>query len=330
MQGDEQLMKKFLKKILILVISVGICCCLVSLFDTFVIGNQYEYNYQASLIDKVERLERINEPKIILVGTSNLSFGIDSRMIEDAFGMPVVNMGLHGGLGNAFHEEAAALNINKGDIVIVCHSEYADSGEIINPSLAWITLEKNRELWKIPRQRDYYPLLKAYPEHILKDFFLWITHTGNIDTGGCYSRSAFNEYGDVVVRPEYGQMDVKEFFADTKTNNIPVPGVGDACVERLNEYNKFVTGQGAVLLIAGYPIAYGEYASFDENDFVKLKDELQDRLDCEVISDFTDYFYPYEYFYNTALHLTEEGARIRTEQLIKDIERWKVLPLQDN
>lgn len=58
---------------------------------------QYLGNYQASLIDKVERLESIQEPKIVLIGDSNLAFGIDSERIEEAFGMPVVNMGLHGG-----------------------------------------------------------------------------------------------------------------------------------------------------------------------------------------------------------------------------------------
>ena len=61
---------------------------------------QYLGNYQASLIDKVQRLESIHEPKIVLIGDSNLAFGIDSEKIEEAFDMPVVNMGLHGGLGN--------------------------------------------------------------------------------------------------------------------------------------------------------------------------------------------------------------------------------------
>ena len=60
---------------------------------------QYLGNYQASLIDKVERLESIEEPKIVLIGDSNLAFGIDSEKIEEGHGIPVVNMGLHGGFG---------------------------------------------------------------------------------------------------------------------------------------------------------------------------------------------------------------------------------------
>ena len=74
---------------------------------------QYQDNYNASLLDKVERLNNIHEPKIVLLGNSNLAFGIDSQMIEDELNMPVVNMGLHGSLGNAFHEEMAKFKDRK-------------------------------------------------------------------------------------------------------------------------------------------------------------------------------------------------------------------------
>ena len=43
---------------------------------------QYENGYCASLIDKVSRLESIDDPKIVLLGNSNLSFGIDSSLID--------------------------------------------------------------------------------------------------------------------------------------------------------------------------------------------------------------------------------------------------------
>ena len=114
-------------------------------------------------------------------------------------------------------------------------------------------------------------------------------------------------------------MDVDKFFKDT---DIKVPQIGDTCINRLNEYNKYITEHGATMLVAGYPIAYGEYSSFYKSDFEKFERELRERLDCTIISDYTDYFYPYDYFYDTTLHLTEKGAEVRTEQLIVDIQKW--------
>ena len=60
----------------------------------------------------------IEEPKIILIGNSNLAFGIDSEKIENSVGMPVVNLGLHGSLGNEFHESMAKKYIEKMTLLL--------------------------------------------------------------------------------------------------------------------------------------------------------------------------------------------------------------------
>lgn len=298
-----------------------ICVILLGIvdFDRYLIGGQYKLNYQASLIDKVERLENIDEPKIILVGNSNLSFGIYSNQIEEAIGMPVVNLGLHGSLGNAFHEEIAKLSINKGDIVIVCHSNYADEDVISDPELAWITYDYNEIIWPIFRKKDYLTMLKAYPAYLRDSYSLWITKSGNREPGNGYCRSAFNQYGDVIVKDETEQMNTDEFF---KTNSISVPSINDTCINRLNNLNRYCVDKGATLLVAGYPIAYGKYSEFTEKDFNAFQSELTSMLDCKVISNYSDYFFPYDYFFNTALHLNEKGAIIRTKQLIEDLENW--------
>ena len=70
-------MKKFLLKILIVLASVLVLLCALAAFDVFVVGGMFKYNYQASVVDKLERLETVTGPKIILVGHSNVSFGFD-------------------------------------------------------------------------------------------------------------------------------------------------------------------------------------------------------------------------------------------------------------
>ena len=315
-------MKKFLKNIAILLLIISLCCSVFSIFGFTVVGSQYKYNYQASIIDKVNRLESINEPKIILVGNSNLAFGIDSEMIEEATGMPVVNLGLHGGLGNAFHEQIAKYNINKGDLVIVCHSSFSDTDNIGDASLAWITIDNNIKFMKLLRIKDYPTMMKAYPNYFKKTLFFWVKHNGNWETDGCYSRSAFNKYGDIMVKPISEQIDPDEFFSQPD-NLVPDYKVSKKCVKRLNQYNEYIKSKGATLLVAGYPIAYGKYSPFTKDDFNNLNIELQNKLDCDVISDYTDYFYPYEYFYDSVFHLNREGTTVRTKQLIEDINNWK-------
>ena len=312
-------MLRFIRKVFIFIVLFIVSGVLIAVFDYYVLGNQHLGNFQASILDKTARYNSLEGPKIVLLGNSNVAFGIDSAMLEAATGMPVVNMGLHGGLGSAFNENMVKLGeLGKGDIVILSLHTYDDADDIEDSSLALITVEKHRELWKLIRPKDLYGVAKAYPDYV-KDCFVFKYSKEDDNTPEettCYSRSAFNKYGDVERRLE--SDDNFTFYSGAVT----VPGVGKKCTDRINRLNEYVTGKGAVLLIAGYPIGSGEYTPSSE-EYDEFEQRLRNDLDCEVISHFTDYFIPYEFFYDTKYHLDENGVKIRTEQLIRDIGDWK-------
>ena len=143
-------MKKFIIKGFALILLVALMMLGVVAFHRYVIGSQYKYNYQAAIVDKIQRLESIDEPKIILVGNSNLAFGINSEIIQEKTGMPVVNLGLHASLGNKFHENIVKNHIGEGDVVVLCHTSYAgNNDEIDDYVLAWITYDWNDDLLPI-------------------------------------------------------------------------------------------------------------------------------------------------------------------------------------
>lgn len=311
-------MKRFLEKVLVLTLLIIFFMGVIVIFDYRVIGSQYNFSYNASITDKIERLNSIDEPKIILVGNSNVAFGIDSQVIEEAFSMPVVNLGLHGGLGNAFHEEIAKQNINRGDIVIVCHSDFSDSDTINDTELALLTYDYKSNVFPVFRTKDYVDILKAYPTYLRKSYLLWISQKGNEKSDSCYSREAFNAYGDVIYKPEEGQVG-EDYF---EKNASALPQISDTCINRLNELNAYCQEKGASLVVAGYPIERGIYNKYSEEEYVEFQNELTESLQCPVISDYTDYFYPYEYFYNGPLHLNETGRQVRTQQLILDLDAW--------
>ena len=291
---------------------------LLFLFFSFLFFNhvepQYESSFNASLIDKTERLKSIEGAKIVLLGNSNLVFGIDSAMIEQELGIPVVNMGLHGGLGNAFHERMAEFNIQKGDIYILCHSSYADDDSIDNAELAWITIENHFELWKLLRWKDFYKMAQALPVYLRKTIDIHSAVSGNGDAGDIYSRSAFNEYGDCGIE--------REGSIYTELEWISAPSVNSIAVERINSLSGRLKSRGATLLVAGFPIGMGEKTD-DKEKFVDFQTDLEEMLECPVISDCTDYMYDYSCFYDyNYLHLNSGGAKLRTRQLISDIEGW--------
>lgn len=308
-------MKQFLKKLCLFLGLFLLSAALVFALHFFVIGNQNLGSFQAALLDKTERLQSIGEPKIILIGNSNLAFGVDSEKIQEALGMPVVNMGLHGGLGNAFLENMGKLGVSEGDIVVVCHSDYGDDGTIPDPALAWSTVEMHPEFWKLIPAKAIPQMLKAYPSYLYSSAVRFLTGSPkNVpETGTSYSRAGFNAFGDVCVRGE-------DSFVFTE-DSVVVPQVGEETAARLNALNHYILSRGANFVVAGYPIGSGEFTPA-EAEFDAFEAQLREALDCPVISRFADYFLPYSCFYDTVFHLNDEGVKLRTGQLIADLQDW--------
>lgn len=275
---------------------------------------QYEYNNQAAMVDKVKRLESLEGAKITLVGNSNLAFGINSPLLEELTGVQVANMGLHGGVGNVFNEQAAKINIHEGDLIILSPSSFNDNDRVKNPELAWITIENHLSMWRFIRLKDIPDMAMAYPTYLKKCINMWANGTGNRDTEPIYSRTKYNEYGDNIY-PRTGNTE------DLDLSYVGLPMISEEYVNRINRLNEYVKERGATLLIAAYPIAWHEGAPSKE-EYATFENDLKSRVDCAVISDYTEYCFDTKYFFNTYLHLTEEGAKMRTELLAKDIKNY--------
>lgn len=294
---------KLFCKALIVFIFVAVLC--------FNMMPQYLESYNAAILDKVARLRELDGPKIVLLGDSSVAFGIDSSMIEEKLGMPVANMGLHGGCGNAFNEQLAKINVQEGDIYVLCHTEYTDKG-IVSPVVMWTVIENHFELWQLLRPEDIPVMVKSYPAYLKYCVGYWENENGNKPNDAVYARSAFNEYGDVATE----RRGLTYEFIDGDC-----PEIDDNTAQRINELNRYLQERGADMVVAGYPIAKGEFTA-DEEEFVQFQERLKEKLDCEVISDFRDYMIDYSLFFDSGLHLSTEGAEIRTEQLISDLEAY--------
>ncbi len=303
------------RKLFGLLLNTIILCAIITVFIYKIIP-AYEQSYSASLADKVDRLESLNEPKIVLIGNSNLAFGIDSEKIEQEMKMPVVNMGLHGAIGNAFHEEMAKVNITPGDIYVISHTDYSDNGAFGDSVLAWTAIENNWNLYGLLKKQDIPVMKNAFPTYLKKCIKRWEEGTSNeIPSEEYYRRSSFNSYGDIKTKRNHSMLDELEIDVGEYC-----PEISNICVNRLNELNSYIQERGASMVVAAYPIIVKEAPSTAFlNELEAFQTQLEEQLTCPVISHFSDYCYDENYFFDTIYHLTDAGAGLRTEQLIKDL-----------
>ncbi|TFH41223.1 MAG: hypothetical protein E4G96_05935, partial [Chrysiogenales bacterium] len=78
-------------------------------------------NYLCATIDKHKRLKNARSPRLILMGDSNLAFGVDSKKIQNALHCNVINMGTHLEYGYLFHINEIKPYIRPGDRVLVVY-----------------------------------------------------------------------------------------------------------------------------------------------------------------------------------------------------------------
>ena len=81
--------------------------------------SQFSDTFVGELDEKIERLHSIDEPKIIIIGGSSAAFGINSQLMEEYTGMPVVNLGLYAALGTKLMLDLSRSGIGEGDIVVI-------------------------------------------------------------------------------------------------------------------------------------------------------------------------------------------------------------------
>lgn len=68
---------------------------------------------------KNAQAQALTEPKLVVVAGSNALFGIDSGMLEAAYGRPVVNQGVNAGLGLPYILEQGQRVLKAGDVALL-------------------------------------------------------------------------------------------------------------------------------------------------------------------------------------------------------------------
>ncbi|MBR0056240.1 MAG: hypothetical protein IJP66_02825, partial [Kiritimatiellae bacterium] len=282
---------------------------------------RFQERYPAVLADKFNRLRSIDAPKVVVIGNSNVAFGIDSAVLREALGRPVVNAGLHAGFSGDFLERMALVNPRPGDIYVLCHARYDDGLRPTRPSYLLMAMEKNWRLYSMLRPGEALEMLRGVPGY-LRAYIDDIAEAANHPKGqsscasattSAYSRRAFNADGDNVFPRE------ARYRRDEKI--APPPGPTPETAHRINALAARLRRRGASLVVAGIPVAEGPKTAPPE-EFAAFTAKLQSVLDCPVISNFADYIMPRELFFDNCMHLTREGAAVRTRLLADDLTAW--------
>lgn len=301
-----------MKRFLLSILGFGLLLMIVLSVSLFCVpNNKIPDNSLFASVDKHARLSSVEGPKIVLVGGSNLAFGIKSEMIEDSIGMSVVNMGLHAGLGMQYILSEVKPDIHRGDVVVLS-LEYH---HFLNPKmfhgedvLAALLFDVNRDCL---RYVSFGQWLAFIPQVCLYSAKKIIDISPAVSDGFAeiFTRDSFNEYGDEVAH--YGLP------SSVHSGEVPssYTKISHRSISELYRFDSYVKSRGAQLIMIAPSYPKPQY-DLDKVVISAIEQEVQE-IGVPYGIKPEDGTYPDSLMFNSFYHLTEIGADMRTQQLIE-------------
>ena len=275
------------------------------------------YHYFAGSLLQVKLLEKTPSPRIIVAGGSNVSLGIDAELMQRTLGLPVINDGLHAGLGLVPLRELQDY-LRKGDIVIIS-LEYnlfvsQDVREGNSAFLSdWIEYSPRRikylsDPWK--KVPALYTMMLQRKVNRQLNFYLF---GGSVDeTRKIFNGTKFDPNGDFIGHLQTFSADAVKIPATP----YPVFGLQEDIFVFLENFNRFAQERGA-------KVYFEAPASRQRNckatgkapmaDFFKI---FAERSSIPMLTPLEEVCLPNKYFFDTEYHLNAEGRELRTKRLI--------------
>lgn len=270
-------------------------------------------SYQSVIQDKYRILKETNEPKIIMISGSSSAFGLDQKMLEEATGYKVANLGLHMGFGYLFFTELAKVNINAGDIVLLGYEYGWQYGgfDWVDQSLIMTGIDDNIEMYTVIPPRKW-------PDFIGYLFKFAETKQSYAGASGIYSRESFDsETGQMTLVRDYSMEWNREADGVIDVSN---PVISENSIAYLKDFKQYVEERGASIYFVAPPVL-ADAVVCDYEDFNKLKSLEENQIGIEYISNPTDYIFPNDLMSNTIYHCNSAGEKVRTELLIEDLQK---------
>jgi len=283
-------------------------------------GNDYA---KASVL-KHSALNRDVPRKIVLVGGSNLAFGIDSTIIRETTGCPVVNMGMNGYFGPKFMLSEARPNLRPGDVVVIAweYDNYYKTIEGASDDLLMVT-KANPNTFAYLDLSQIAGVIGRYPyvaqQKILRlmtwarSMFKPKTKAAGPSIEEIESLAGFTKDGDLTSHLGVQWTEAREQGIDL-VNTPPNRDIIPLMVDFVTDVEK----RGVAVMISFTPVIRDFYAT-QRREIDRVSAELSSNPKLKVPRPASEFVFPSNQHFDTVYHLNAEGRGIRSRMLADDI-----------
>lgn len=277
-------------------------------------------HYFAGSLMQAELLKSVPSPRIILVGGSNVSLGLDAALMQKTLGLPVINDGLHAGLGLAPLREL---------------QEYIREGDVIMISLEY-DLFANREVMDgnsafLSDWIEYSPRRLKYLSHPVAEapgiYATMLQRKVNRQVNTYLFGGSLDEVRNVFVGTKYDlNGDFVGHLQERSTNPqkipatpYPVSGLEEDIFVFLEDFNRMAREKGARVYFEAPASRQSNCKTTGAAQMTDFFRTFQEHSSIPILTPLEEVCLPNKYFFDTEYHLNAQGRELRTKQLI---ENW--------
>jgi len=300
-------------KLLVRILILGGIILLIC-YSALYLNPDYKKEYVAGIIPKLNKLKEVDVKKIVIIGGSNASFGIDTELMERRLGIPVVNMALHGGIPVKYTLEQVKPYMNRGDI-LVFSKEYEglrdrDWNTLNGTEISKVATYDLSQVRVLLSDRTMFETTVSNVLKTIKKYIDLHPIEGRKEITSVYDSRAFKK--DNLI-PEFIEGNYK---LEVKEHELKLLEENSAVLKGLKEYKDYFERKEVQFYLTP-PVIIKGY--FEEDKILPYWHFFSERTGIPMLNADKKYSLEKKYFYNSHYHPNYKGRKIRTEMLIEDV-----------
>ncbi len=280
----------------------------------------YSESYYAQLSDMYDRLYETDGKKLVLIGGSNISFGVDTTLLEQTmaergFAYTVCPFGLYAAVGSSAMLELSKDALSQGDIVILAIEPTSDTmSTYFGATAFWKCCEESPQMLLHLNNAQRASMVGNYIPYLQERWSIYRSSTAP-NAEGVYAKASFDENCNMVYDRAGNTMALG--YDTGSPVDLGAIEIAPEFARQVNEFCAYADSVGATVYLSFSPVNRAALVSSDTVEaFFTLCNET---FACPIISDPNRYILDSDWFFDSNFHLNTPGAKVRTMLLAEDI-----------
>lgn len=282
----------------------------------------YGDTYYAQLPAMVQRLDEAQGSRLILIGGSNIAFGIDTELLEDCleaygYSYTVCPLGLYAAVGSSAMLELAQRTVRAGDVVVLAIEPTTETmSTYFGATAFWKCAEENpRLLLRLGKEKSA-ALAGSFIPYLQERWSIYRSKDYP-KAEGVYSRAAFSESCNMSYPREGNTLTLG--FDPAVPINLAELEFQEDFVQQVNRFCTQAEKKGASVYWSFSPMNRSAVADGSRQALEQFFTRCNQSFCCPIISDPGQYLLDSGWFYDSNFHLNTAGAQLRTQLLCEDL-----------